>query len=396
MASFKLTIVLQETVAVECTTGKYYDYFGDGVLQTVSLVAIVLYILISLGIKIWGRIQYPIREYTINLIIWSVLFAFSATTCTTDARFSDLLIPDILLVISVLFCANVIQKTVSVTFSGNEHAILLIGAPASGKTYLAYGLMKYLSGKYDGFSHGEDSMSRALMQEVESAHSRNDFSGATIAGKNSNKISFAIDDDFGKEFSIYDFSGESLKNYTPVNRLGKASPLHTETILALERIEKVSDEVIDHEDEDEDRMVIHRKYIRHIVFLINPKEDGTYPHGDAITALQSNLKLTEELTMRTSNARRSTKYTQEVKELYPHMRRIKIHCVFTQFSNREDSLASLTSEALEELGGISNDLLRLVKSSKGKCIYVNVVAQRDGTICHDMYMIDTLAQQLVS
>ena len=383
-----------------CKPEHYVDFLGIGALQSISLIAIGMFILAAFISKLLLNIEHPIGRYVRYVVIWFFLFAPSMMRCDTNWIPSEwFLIPDIALIFSVIVCCFGSVKFLMIG-SGKEHSILLIGSAGAGKTYLTYGLLKYLSGKHTEFAHGEDSMSRAMMQEVEEAHASGNVAPGTIIGITSNKVSFAIKEN-GKQISIFDFSGEAIKNYTPVNRVGNLSPLHTDVELDLDGELGLQLSIpFDHSPPIEDsgaKMLLHRANIKHIVFLIHPLENGTYPHKDVLTSLQSNLKLVEELTMRTSNAMRSKKYSKEVKAYYPNMRKIRIHCVFTMFSNRQDNLTELATNAMDELFNIDADLWRLVGNSKGTCQFSNVIKiDQDGKVSPDNYLIDELAKSLVS
>ena len=165
-----------------------------------------------------------------------------------------------------------------------------------------------------------------------------------------------------KNYSFYDFGGEQLAKINPIQRakLEKSREEGLKKLLQDTTLKIGIDE----------SMVIDRASIRHVVFLIGPKEDGSYPHKDTFLTLQENIALIQKLTMRTANARKDPAYSTKLKRQYHLYRRIKVHCLLTKYSRSPNPAQD--DDVKELLKSISPDLYRIVLNTKGKMRYVNV------------------------
>jgi hypothetical protein len=338
------------------------------------------------------RLLQTWQEYCI-LLFSAVLLLIGMTTCNSmqltnqydkslDSNFRILLAGiGMVLLLLLLFKKEKMKKS----------TILLIGKAGAGKTVLTWGLIKYLGEIYPNFCHGADSDNKALMKDVES-----DFAdGVKVRGTmytTANKISFSLNPHSKKEYVIYDFGGEQIHQASPVTRQKRTTKLFQSMDLDIFS-NMVSEE--DLEAYGPQKLVIDRRTIKHIVFLIHPAADGSYPHRDVLSSLQSNIQLVEELTMRTSHPLHSNVYSDAVKKYRNQAHRIRIHCFFTQYSNRGDAMGEEDIEA--ELKEISTDLNRLINQSKGTRRHVNVIRKTEAgdKFEKDFYMVDEVGKALM-
>lgn len=325
------------------------------------------------------------QQYCI-LLFSAVLLFMGMTTChqfdkSLDSNFRILLAGiGMVLLLLLLFKEEKVKKS----------TILLIGKAGAGKTVLTWGLMKYFGEIYPNFCHGTDSDNRVLMQEVESAFIRGDNPEGTYLDT-ANKISFSLDPHSKKEFVIYDFGGELIHGASPVSREKSKSELFTSMRLDIHQLQSTGKVNI---SESQEKLIIDRRTIKHIVFLIHPEDDGSYPNHNVLSSLQSNIQLVEELTMRTSHPLHSNMYSDEVKKYRNQAHLIRIHCLFTKYSNRGDAMREESIE--EELIDISPDLNRLINQTNGTRQFVNVIRRSEsGKFEKDFYMVDIFGKALM-
>jgi len=274
----------------------------------------------------------------------------------------------------------------------NQSAILFVGVAGSGKTVLTWGLLKYLGEAYPNFRHGSDSDNRILAQDVEAKLASGDEVEGTAADT-SNKISFSIDPSSKEEFVIYDFGGEQIAQSSPVSRVRRTSEMFTSMSLDINDIQSYEEKEYE-AFKMQKHLIIDRRNIKHVVFLIHPEDNGDYPNKDVMLTLQSNIQLVEELTMRTSQPLHSSEYSTEVKKYLPQAHRIRIHCLFTKYTHRDvDEMNKEQSEEL--LKDISTDLNRLVNQSNGTRQFVNVLTESGGRYEKDFYLVKKFGQTLM-
>jgi hypothetical protein len=198
---------------------------------------------------------------------------------------------------------------------------------------------------------------KLLHRDLEQAWANGEIHAKTDDG-NANVVRFSIKSFFmEKNFAFYDFGGEQIAEANPIirgqNDFSKA--LLEDTSLTFGAAVN---------------MDVERTSIKHVLFLIGPKENGTYPHPDTYASLQENIALVQKLTMRTANARRDTNYSIELRKKYHIYRQIKVHCLFTKYSRSEEPAQDQSVGDL--LKNISPDLYRIVNDTKGMIRYVNV------------------------
>jgi|TARA_B110000211_G_C14058973_1_gene544665 GTPase SAR1 family protein len=364
-----------------------------GVLPEISDISSTLLVLASIIIALIVFIRARNDQLRLqrwlkySVLLFSFVLFFLGMTACNQPEVS--LYHNLRAIVSVIGVVVLICLTVYVE-KRKQSAILLIGTAGSGKTVLTWGLLKYLGEKYPDFCHGPDSDNRILSHEVEKSFSEGSEVDGT-SGLNSNRISFSINLRSKEEFVIYDFGGESLAQYSPVSRERRISNLFKSMTLDINNAIKDG-----HLVKQLSHLIIKRSDIKHVVFLIKPDANGVYPHKDVLSTLQSNIQLVEELTMRTSQTLNSNVYSSEVKKYRPQAHRIRVHCLFTQYSNRNLNEMG-KDQSVELLKEISPDLNRLVNQSGGTRQFVNFIRmdESSGTFEKDYYMVDTLGKTLM-
>ncbi len=301
------------------------------------------------------------------LIFFSYLFLhyrivpshfFLACVSVLSALYVDLCPPEgqnIAMISTFVFLLiNIIIQAVNL-YQDNERTVLFVGAAGAGKTTLAWGLTRYYSTEKK-FSDGIDPGYKILHRELEVAWASGKQHPGTDDG-NANMVRFGIRGPLmEKNFAFYDFGGEQIAQANPINRnIGVNEMLLKQTLLKF-------GQAVD--------MDVDRTSVKHVLFLIGPEEDGTYPNPDTYRFLQENIALVQKLTMRTAGAKRDKNYSIELRKNYHLYHQIKVHCLFTKYSRSEEPAHD--ESVYELLKNISPDLYRIVVDTKGQIRYVNV------------------------
>jgi len=294
-------------------------------------------------------LHYRIVPSHFFLACVSILSALYVDLCPLDGQTMALISTFVFLAL------NIIIQLVYL-YQDNERTVLFVGTGGAGKTTLAWGLTRYYSTE-EKFSAGTDMGYSLLHRDLEQAWANGNIHAKTDDG-NANVVRFSLNSFFmEKNFAFYDFGGEQIAEANPIirgqNDLSKA---------LLENTSLTFGAAVN--------MDVERTSIKHVLFLIGPKESGAYPHPDTYTSLQENIALVQKLTMRTANARRDKNYSIELRKKYHTYRQIKVHCLFTKYSRSEEPAQDQSVRDL--LKNISPDLYRIVKDTKGKIRYVNV------------------------
>jgi len=258
----------------------------------------------------------------------------------------------------------------------NVHAILMIGAPASGKTLLSHGIMTYLQAtETKKYSDDENSQNRVLREEV-SKLIHDDTWPKSTQSATANRISFNMRKHI---FNIYDFSGESIELNTKISRESGRNENATSSM-----------EITTKESSGTEKISFDRRKLKHIIYLI-PPHNGMYQQK-SFSQAEGKLKWIRELTIRAGGDLNSY-YDKEVLAQKKTARNIKIHAIFTKFSDINES--GVDNEQLKEsLLPLCPELYSLVEETNGSVIAVNVFSKDGMEIKQDWVGLEELTQTL--
>lgn len=284
-----------------------------------------------------------------------------------------------LLVIVIVAIIIRLLKYIRTSIREKPNAILMVGIPGSGKTLLSHGIMTYLqSTETRKYQDNIDSQNRVLRQEI-SDLILTDKWPTRSNDATANRISFTMG---AKSFEIYDFSGESIEAQNEISR-GEV----TRKFNYLEHME-ISTGVTSGKNE----IKLNRGELKHIIYLI-PAVLGKYQAKSFLSA-ERMLKWIRELTIRVGG-KLEDHYSQSVLSQKNTAHNIKIHAIFTKFSEIENSEIS-NDELKESLLSLCPELYSLVEATNGSVIAVNVYSQDDETdeIKQDWVGLEELTQTL--
>jgi len=260
-----------------------------------------------------------------------------------------------------------------------NNAILMVGTPQSGKTLLTHGIMTYLQAtETKQYTDNIDSQNRVLRQEVSDQILADEWPTRTNA-VTANRISFTMGK---KSFDIYDFSGESIESQNEISRE------NTEDVTAINSFRQINISTGVGSGSIEIKM--DRRKLKHIIYII-PAIGGSYQAKSFVSA-ERMLKWVRELTIRQGGVLEDY-YSDTVLSQKKAAHKIKIHAIFTKFSDVEESVNS-NEQLKESLLSLCPELYSLVEDTNGSVIAVNVFS-KDGTeIKQDWVGLEELTQAL--
>ena len=260
-----------------------------------------------------------------------------------------------------------------------NNAILMVGTPQSGKTLLTHGIMTYLQAtETKQYTDNIDSQNRVLRQEVSDQILADEWPTRTNA-VTANRISFTMGE---KSFDIYDFSGESIESQNEISRE------NTEDVTAINSFRQINISTGVGSGSIEIKM--DRRKLKHIIYII-PAIGGSYQAKSFVSA-ERMLKWVRELTIRQGGVLEDY-YSDTVLSQKKAAHKIKIHAIFTKFSDVEESVNS-NEQLKESLLSLCPELYSLVEDTNGSVIAVNVFSKDGMEIKQDWVGLEELTQTL--